>query len=137
MMLGRRILTRSSNGKPEHRRPHGEPRNPPRASTENRPKRRNGTESAYTKQDTANPKAAKTGEQRWSACRNDANTDTATTTTQPLSLRRTRLRRTNSAGQLDRTREREPTTRHRASETTNPKPDHSTEQEHQIWKEES
>lgn len=102
-----------------------------------RPKRRNGTESAYTKQDTANPKAAKTGEQRLSACRNDANTDTATTTTQPLSLRRTRLRRTNSAGQLDRTREREPTTRHRASETTNPKPDHSTEQEHQIWKEES
>ena len=65
------------------------------------------------------------------------NTDAATTTTQPLSLRRTRLRRTNSAGQLDRTREREPTTRHRASETTNPKPDHSTEQEHQIWKEES
>ncbi|CAN7044868.1 unnamed protein product, partial [Brassica oleracea var. botrytis] len=108
MMLGRRILTRSSNGKPEHRRPHGEPRNPPRASTENRPKRRNGTESAYTKQDTVNPKAAKTGEQRWSACRNDTNTDTATTTTQPLSLRRTRLRRTNPAGQLDRTREREP-----------------------------
>ncbi|KAL0705810.1 LOW QUALITY PROTEIN: hypothetical protein Bca4012_072235 [Brassica carinata] len=72
------------------------------------PKRRNGTESAYTKQDTVNPKAAKTGEQRWSACRNDTNTDTATTTTQPLSLRRTRLRRTNPAGQLDRTREREP-----------------------------